>query len=103
MFAHIQAQKSYFSTGGRKFNDQAPFLIFLHGSGQSHLSWVLQTRFFAHEAFNVIAPDFPGHGLSEGKPLAHIEEMADWIIVLMDTLGIYKPQCLAIRKVGWWR
>ena len=81
MFAQVQAQKSYLSTGGRKFNDQAPFLIFLHGSGQSHLSWVLQTRFFAYEALNIIATDFTGHGLSEGKPVARNKKMADWIII----------------------
>jgi pimeloyl-ACP methyl ester carboxylesterase len=100
MFAQVQAQKSYLSTGGRKFNNQAPFLIFLHGSGQSHLSWVLQTRFFAYEAFNVLAPDFPGHGLSEGTPLPCIEEMADWIIALMDTLGIDKAVVLGHSQGG---
>ena len=100
MFAQVQAQKSYLSTGGRKFNDPAPFLIFLHGSGQSHLSWVLQTRFFAYEAFNVIAPDFPGHGLSEGAPLASIEEMADWIIALMDRLDIEKAVVVGHSQGG---
>ena len=90
MYAECLKQKSYFSTGGRAHKDGAPFLIFLHGSGQSHLSWVLQSRFFAYQGFNVVAPDFPGHGLSDGAPLASIEEMANWIIALMDSLGIEK-------------
>ncbi|MEC7243534.1 MAG: alpha/beta hydrolase, partial [Pseudomonadota bacterium] len=60
MFAQCLNQKSYFSTGGRDHRPDAPFLILLHGSGQSHLSWVLQSRYFAYQGFNILAPDFPG-------------------------------------------
>ena len=60
MYAECLKQKSYFSTGGRTHQDGAPHLIFLHGSGQSHLSWVLQSRYFAYQGFNILAPDFPG-------------------------------------------
>ena len=100
MYAECLKQKSYFSTGGRTHQDGAPFLIFLHGSGQSHLSWVLQSRYFAYQGFNIIAPDFPGHGLSDGAPLASIEEMADWIIALMDSLGIDKAVILGHSQGG---
>ena len=62
-------------------------LVFIHGSGQSHLTWVLQTRYFAHRGFSVLAPDFPGHGLSGGTPLESIEAMADWISDLLASLG----------------
>lgn len=80
----------HIATGGRAPNADAPALLFLHGSGQSHLTWVLQSRYFAYEGYNIIAPDFPGHGLSGGPPLTRIEDMADWAARLLAALGIDK-------------
>jgi pimeloyl-ACP methyl ester carboxylesterase len=60
----------------------------LHGSGQSHLTWVLQSRYFAYRGYSVLAPDFPGHGLSGGEPLSKIEDMAEWVLELMGSLGV---------------
>ena len=77
----------HIATGGLDFDATKPVLVFIHGSGQSHLTWVLQTRYFAHRDFSVLAPDLPGHGLSGGTPLASIETMADWINDLLDSLG----------------
>lgn len=77
----------HIATGGLDFDAAKPVLVFIHGSGQSHLTWVLQTRYFAHRGFAVLAPDFPGHGLSGGAPLASIETMADWTNDLLDSLG----------------
>jgi pimeloyl-ACP methyl ester carboxylesterase len=78
----------HIATGGRAFVPGAPYMIFLHGSGQSHLTWVLQTRYFAYEGYNIVAPDFPGHGLSKGNPLSTIRKMADWVKTLMNVLGV---------------
>lgn len=80
----------HISTGGRKFRDAAPYVLFLHGSGQNHLGWGLQSRYFAYQGYNVVVPDFPGHGLSSGEPLTSIEDMARWVIEVMDSLGIEK-------------
>ena len=78
----------HLATGGRAHIAGAPSVLFLHGSGQSHLTWVLQTRYFAYDGYNIIAPDFPGHGLSGGAPLTTIEQMADWAARLLQALGI---------------
>ena len=78
----------HIATGGRAHRGGAPYVLFLHGSGQSHLTWVLQSRYFAYEGYNIIAPDFPGHGLSGGAPLASIEAMADWAAGLLAALKI---------------
>lgn len=78
----------HLATGGRAHQNGARSVLFLHGSGQSHLTWVLQTRYFAYDGYNIIAPDFPGHGLSGGAPLTTIEEMADWAARLLQALGI---------------
>ena len=78
----------HIATGGLTFDPDGRVLVFLHGSGQNHLTWVLQGRFFAHRGFSVLAPDFPGHGLSGGAPLTSIETLSDWIIDLLDSLGV---------------
>ena len=78
----------HIATGGRKFDAAGEVVIMLHGSGQNHLTWVLQSRYFAYRGFAVLAPDFPGHGLSGGSPLKSIEAMAAWVIDLMDSLDI---------------
>jgi pimeloyl-ACP methyl ester carboxylesterase len=78
----------HIATGGVDFDPQGHVLVFLHGSGQNHLTWVLQSRFFAHRGHAVLAPDFPGHGLSGGAPLTSIEAHADWLVRLLDQLGI---------------
>ena len=88
IFVHI-------ATGGRAHKDGADFVVFLHGSGQSHLTWGLQSRYFAYEGYNIIAPDFPGHGLSGGAPLTSIEDMADWLARLLEAMGVQT----AIRRV----
>ena len=84
----LHGETIHIATGGLDFDAAKPVIIFIHGSGQSHLTWVLQTRYFAHRGFAVLAPNFPGHGLSEGKPLTSIEAMADWIDDLLDSLGV---------------
>lgn len=86
----LETGSSHVATGGRAHLDSAPYVLFLHGSGQSHLTWVLQTRYFAYEGYNIIAPDLPGHGLSGGAPLTTIDQMADWAAGLLDTLKVAK-------------
>ena len=79
----VNGHSTYISTGGKKPSIENQAIIFLPGSGQSHLTFILQTRFFAFEGYDVYAPDFPGHGLSKGNPFETIEEMADWVAGLM--------------------
>ena len=44
-------------------------IIFLHGSGLSHIVWSLAEQFFSNKNFNVLSLDLPGHGNSEGPCL----------------------------------
>ena len=53
---------TYLSTGGKNPSSKSEALIFLPGSGQTHLTFILQTRFLAFEGYSIYAPDFPGHG-----------------------------------------
>ena len=75
------------STGGRPFDKKKPLIIFVHGSGLTHMTWVLQTRYFAFHGYNALAVDLPGHGLSGVESLKSIEEMADWINLVIDAVG----------------
>ena len=78
----------HIATGGRTFDPKGHVLVLLHGSGQNHLTWVLQGRYLAHRGYEILAPDFPGHGLSGGDPLTSIEAHAAWVCDLLDSLGV---------------
>lgn len=88
------------STGGRVFEPKMEPLWFIHGSGQSHLSFILQGRFFANRGWPVIAADMPSHGLSNGIALMSIEAMSDWQIALMDQLDVEKVQIVGHSQGG---
>ncbi|MHA1538078.1 MAG: alpha/beta fold hydrolase [Alphaproteobacteria bacterium] len=86
----VDAKSVFASDGGRKFDPSLPALVFLHGAGMSHSMWALQSRYFAHHGYNVLAVDLPGHGRSQGPALTSIGDMADWVWRLLDTLGARK-------------
>ena len=76
------------ATGGRPFDAAPPTILFLHGAGLDHTVWALQTRYFAHHGFGVLALDLPGHGRSAGPALGTIARLADWLTRLMDAAGV---------------
>lgn len=88
----VFGQQAYVYTGGKKpvFEEikQKPVVVFIHGAQQDHSCWGLQSRWFAHHGFSVLVPDLPGHGRSAGEPLPSIEELADWVVALLDAVGV---------------
>lgn len=91
----VAGNKTYVATGGKPFDAALPAVVFLHGAGFDHSSWALHSRWFAHNGFSVLAPDLPGHGLSQGTPLASVGAMADWSIALIEAAG-----AIAARLIG---
>ena len=75
------------TTGGRPLDPNQPLIVFLHGASQDRTLWSLQVRYFSHHGWSVLAPDFPGHGLSGGAPLTSIEDMAKWVGELIEGAG----------------
>lgn len=75
------------ATGGVDPSPSDPVVILIHGAGMDSTIWQLQTRYLAYRGLQAIAVDLPGHGRSEGEPLTSIEEMAAFIIDLMDAAG----------------
>ncbi|WP_022954016.1 alpha/beta fold hydrolase [Leucothrix mucor] len=88
MDLQVNGIQTYAATGGKPFDNTLPTVLFLHGSGMDHRAWALQTRWFAFHGFSVLAPDFPGHSLSEGEPLESIEAMGAWLSDFMDAAGV---------------
>jgi len=88
MLLNVQGHDAYCYTGGKTFNPGLPTVVFIHGAQHDHSVWILQTRYFAHHGFNVLAVDLPGHGRSKGAPLGSVETMADWLLALLDTAKV---------------
>ena len=95
----VNGNEVFASTGGRPFDKNKPLIIFVHGSGLTHMTWVLQTRYFAFHGYTCLALDMPGHGLSAGKSLKSIEDMADWINSVIDAVG-FKEASLVGHSQG---
>ncbi|KAF3997924.1 alpha/beta fold hydrolase [Glaciimonas immobilis] len=90
MIINIQGNDTYCYTGGKPFDPNLPTAVFIHGGLNDHSVWALQSRYFAHHGFGVLALDLPGHGRSLGAPLTTIEEMSDWMLELLSATGVTK-------------
>ena len=80
----VNDRRVYAHTGGQDVSPDKPVLVFLHGAGNDHTYWGLQTRFFAHHGFSVLVPDLPGHGRSDGPVPETIDDYADWLWRFLD-------------------
>ncbi|CAN5172878.1 alpha/beta hydrolase [soil metagenome] len=88
MLLNVQGHAAYCYTGGKVFDPVLPTVVFIHGAQNDHSVWILQTRYFAHHGFNVLAVDLPGHGRSKGDALTSVEAMSDWLLALLDAAGV---------------
>ena len=86
----LAGQDVYAYTGTRPLSAALPTAIFIHGAGADHSVWALQSRYFAHHGWNVLAVDLPGHGRSGADALGSVEAIADWIPVVLDAAKIAK-------------
>lgn len=91
MQIEVAGEQVYLYTGGKAIVLEQiavlPVIVFIHGAEQDHSCWNLQSRWFAHHGYAVVVPDLPGHGRSGGEALASVEELADWVVALLDSLG----------------
>jgi pimeloyl-ACP methyl ester carboxylesterase len=75
----LENKSVHASNAGQELDYNKETIIFLHGSGLSHIVWSLVEQFFSNKNFNVLSIDLPGHGNSEGPCLHTIEEITDWL------------------------
>ncbi|NLF55916.1 MAG: alpha/beta hydrolase [Thauera phenolivorans] len=65
-----------------------PPLLLVHGAGHDHGVWDEVGARLAGAGLHAIAPDLPGHGGSGGDAPASIDAAADWLLRLLDALGL---------------
>lgn len=99
MIYHVNGQEAYAYNGGKAFDAALPTIVFIHGAQNDHSVWGLQSRWFAHHGYGVLAVDLPGHGRSAGPALASVEAMADWLLALLDAAGV-RHALLAGHSMG---
>ncbi|MEO4042734.1 alpha/beta hydrolase [Hoeflea sp. CAU 1731] len=90
----------FVSTGGREFDPNGTVLLLLHGSGQTHLTWMLQGRFLANRGWQLLMPDLPAHGLSGGEALTSIRDMAEWCADLLKQTGVKRAHVVGHSQGG---
>lgn len=95
----LNGLRAYAYTGGKRFDPALPTAVLIHGAQNDHSVWGLQSRYFAHHGWSVLAVDLPGHGRSDGPALASVEAMADWINALLDEAGVQQA-LLAGHSMG---
>ena len=79
MIFQIDSKNIHASDAGQGIDPKKDTMIFLHGSGLSHIVWSLTEQFFSNKNFNVLSIDLPGHGQSDGPCLESIEKISDWL------------------------
>ena len=88
MIFDIENKSVHASDAGQGINISKDTIVFLHGSGLSHIVWSLAEQFFSSKNFNVLSIDLPGHGNSEGPCLDSIEKIADWLEKVFEKLNL---------------
>ena len=88
MELRIDGRRAFAATYGREPDPSRPTVLFVHGAAMDRTVWTFFGRYFTRHGHNAIAADLPGHGRSEGPPLASIPAMADWLAALLDAAGL---------------
>ena len=86
----VNGHSTYCYTGGKPFDAAQPTVVFIHGVLNDHSVWILQSRYLAHHGWNVLAVDLPGHCRSEGEAPSSVEEAADFIAALLDSISVQR-------------
>jgi len=86
----VNGHRTFCYAGGKPFDAAKPTVVFIHGVLNDHSVWILQTRYFAHHGWNVLALDLPGHCRSEGEPPSSVEEAARFVLAMLDAAGVTK-------------
>ena len=90
MILEIENKKVHASDAGQNIDPKKQTVVFIHGSGLSHIVWSLSEQFLSNKDFNVLSVDLPGHGISDGPCLNSIEEIADWLEKFFSALNLEK-------------
>ena len=78
----------YLDTGTDTGTPTAPFLVLVHGDGETARDWRWVAPALAEAGYRVIAPSLPGHGASAPARSYEMEDLAWWLNRFLDALGI---------------
>ena len=84
----VNGHSAFAYTGTRELNAAQPTAVFIHGAGNDHSVWLMQSRYFAYHGWNVLAVDLPGHGQSAGPLCSSVEALADWVAAFLDAVSV---------------
>ncbi len=108
MIFQLENKNVHASDSGQGIDMKKDTIVFLHGSGLSHIVWSLAEQFFSSKNFNVLSLDLPGHGNSDGPCLDSIEKIADWLENVFDKLKLkdlilvgHSQGCLEILEYSY--
>ena len=88
MIFQLENKNIHASDSGQGIDMNKDTIVFLHGSGLSHIVWSLAEQFFSSKNYNVLSIDLPGHGNSDGPCLDSVEKIADWMEKVFDKLKL---------------
>ena len=88
MIFQVENKNVHASDAGQGIDPKKETIVFLHGSGMSHIVWSLTEQFFSNQNFNVLSIDLPGHGNSDGPSLNTIEIISEWLEKAFDRLNL---------------
>ena len=91
------ARVSYLVSG------EGPAIVFVHGNPDSAHGWRGVTREIGG-AFNCIAVDLPGFGMSEAARDTYrtVEAQGAWLIEFLNATGLHRPVHLVVHDLGAW-
>ena len=88
MIFQLENKNIHASDSGQGIDINKDTIVFIHGSGLSHIVWSLAEQFFSSKNYNVLSIDLPGHGNSDGPCLDSVEKIADWMEKVFDKLKL---------------
>ncbi len=86
MKLNVDGHQMFVGQGGMAWKPDQRTLVLQHGAGMDRTVWVFLARYFSRHGFNVVCPDLPAHGASEGQVLSSIEAGASHMWKLIDVL-----------------
>ena len=100
MSVKVDGQDVFLASGTKEYSNSKQSIVCLHGSGLDHTCWLALLNKLENENYNLIIPDFPGHGCSDGHSLRSITEQSEWLDKLLQTLECESPIIIGHSQGG---